>query len=207
MHPAIFGVGPLGLVGADQIAHGLVGEADAVVAAEAFEHRDVVIVRLADGRAMQRGEMIALAIGIERELPVGLRVQDALLDRHRAVQLDQRELVGKIAQMRRGIDRIALGGAHEDQPEMLGAGQFEQIARADRTIGKARLARLADELAQIVEGPGVERAGNAARLAGERLGLLDQLCAPVGAQVAERADHIVLAADYQDRGPAASKTR
>src|SRR5690606_34606867 len=102
-------------------------------------------------------EVIALAIGIEREFPVGTGGENALFDGLRAIEFELRKDRAEIAQMRLGIDRRSVrAGSHEDEAKMLGTWQFDEIARADLAIGKPRLAGLTDEGPLRVECPGMK---------------------------------------------------
>src|SRR5690606_31089376 len=116
MDAAIVGLGPLALVLAYKITYRKIGKAHAVVAADGFIDVAIAVVGAPDRRGVKHLEVIALAIGIEREFPVGAGGENALFDGLRAIEFELRKDRAEIAQMRLGIDRRSVrAGSHEDE--------------------------------------------------------------------------------------------
>jgi hypothetical protein len=163
------------------------------------DRRDVVKMGLADARSVQCRKMIAFAIGIEREFPVGLGGQNPLLNRHRPMQFQRFDDIGHRPEMRSSINWIAAAWPHKDQPQIFGAGQFQQVARANLAAFETLLRRLSYQLAYRIEGPSVKGASHACAVIGIRFAFLDQLGATMRTHVAESARRPVLAARHDDR--------
>src|SRR5262245_27713470 len=96
---------------------------------EGIEYRHVREMRGADGGGMERGDVVSLAIGVERALPVRCRGEHAGSHREGRREIEQRDIVGEGSQMRGRIEGSVTGRRRdEDQAIPLRGWHLQKIA-------------------------------------------------------------------------------
>jgi len=121
---------------------------------------DVAVEPVVQGVAVQYGEVVRLAEGVERQLPIACRVVDVASERLLVGEPPRRELVVEpLPQQMVEVDGALRIRVHEQQPVPFLGGQRSQPETGAIDITEVIGLRQADERSRAVVRPRVERAG------------------------------------------------
>ncbi len=168
-----------------------------MVAAEGVVALHVAVEAVEQRVLVQGAEVVRLAEGVHRELPVARDVVVVSVEVLELVEAPVRDLVSQLGRQQRiDVDRAVGIGMHPQQAVALDRRQPQQAVAGDVDVAEVIGLRQADERTTVVVGPGVEGAAEPpgrTPLVGHDLG------APVPARVDERDEGAVGVASGDDR--------